>query len=207
MKAIIDGANLNRRNLLRTAAAIAVVATLPACTPAQVQSAKDAFNAAVSDLSGIASGLATAGVTLGSVLGINSATLQKIGTDIGGLQTILSAGASAVTTAGASTLSNFESIFNNIVSAASSLGGILPSPFSLALTAANALLPGIENAFNNFFNSSPVPVVSSAPPPTMSALAPAPARFADPGMSPGQARTILQNPFLASVKAGGIVAH
>jgi hypothetical protein len=194
---------MERRNLLRTTAALAVVAMLPACTAAQVQTAKDAFNTAVSDLNGIASGLATAGVTLGGVLGINSGTLQKIGTDIGGVQTILSAGANAITTAGASTLSNFENIFNNIVSAANSVGSLLPSPFGLVLTAANALLPGIENAFNNFFTSSPVPVVSAAPPPTaMRSM-----RFADPGMTPDQARTILQNPFLAAAKAGGAIAH
>ncbi len=192
---------MDRRNLLRTTAALVVVAALPACTAAQVRSAKDAFNTAVSDLNGIASGLATAGVTLGSVLGINSATLQKIGTGIGGLQTILSAGASAITTAGASTLSNFESIFNNVVSAANSVGGLLPAPFGLVLTAANALLPGIENAFNNFFTTSPVaPVVST--PPAMQSM-----RFADSGMTPDQARTILQNPFLAAAKAGGTVAH
>lgn len=191
---------MNRRHLLTTTAALAVVTALPACTAAQLQSTKDAFNTAVSDLSGIASGLATAGVTLGGVLGINSATLTKIGTGIGALQTVLNAGAGAITTAGASTLSNFESIFNNVVSAANSIGGVLPSPFGLVLSAANALLPGIENAFNNFFSASPVPVVSAAPPPTSM-------RFADAAMTPDQARTILQNPFAAAARSGGAVVH
>jgi hypothetical protein len=188
---------MNRRSLLRSTATLAVVAALPACTTAQLQSAQAAFSTAVSDLAGIASGIASAGVTLGGALGISPSTLATIGTDIGALQTVLTNGASAITSTGASTLANFESIFNNLLKGAASIGSVLPNPIGLALTAANALLPGIENAFNSFFGTTTTAV---APPPTAM-------RFASASMTPDEARTILKNPFLAaSVRSGG-AAH
>jgi hypothetical protein len=131
---------MNRRNFLVTG--VSLIA-LVGCTAAQVTAA---LQQAAADAQSIGNGLKAVLPQIGTLVGINPATVALIGSAVADIQTAAAGiGAAASASAALPSVQQLEGDFNSIVSALAAVP-LIPPPISTALQAASILLPPIESA-------------------------------------------------------------
>lgn len=140
--------SITRRRLLRTVAIAPLAAALASCTGADGQTP---IARTIELVSLIAGGLASTVLpSLGSLAGLDAATVTKVQGWIAQLQKLASTAANVITNADAVSLaSQVQTLVNAVIEALSNLS-VLPANVSGALSAAASLIPVIFSILGMF---------------------------------------------------------